>query len=1019
MHSSKIAFLPIPVFILTFVPFMPGCGVQAFSAESIQSGQIVLKFKDDLPPSQWESEQMLNRLGSQAQGHGLIRLEKPKRQVALSTRSSRAAARMSRVFYGFLSSQSNRKAVLNWLQRHPSIEYAEPLYYHTLDVTPKDSLFVQQTHLPVVGLPDAWDRVQGGQGSAVIAIVDGGTEIRHQDLHGNLWVNEDEILGNNRDDDGNGYVDDVHGWNFATNSGDPTGLATQPDFANHGTHTAGIADALTDNVHGIAGAAWNCRLMAINAADRFGEGIAYGYEAMLYAAENGATIINCSWGRGGSPSQYEQDVINYVTDLGAVVVASAGNSGSTTLNYPACYSNVFAVAATNDWDAKTSFSTYGDWVDVSAPGLLIYSTVSNNGYARYSGTSMSAPLTAGVIALIKTQHPEWSGRQCAEQVRVTAVSIDQLNPAYAGMLGKGRIHAGRAVTENPPSIRLNGAELVGDDGDSQFRPGETARIFLTLTNYLAPSADISLSLSENSPYLSLLNSQVTMPGLGTLASATQTTPFEVVISNDAPANQTVQCAVTITSGDYSDTDHFNFTISANFVPLSINQIHTSVTAAGRIGYASPAAASGGSGFTYRSGKNVLYEGSIIAGVSAAQISSSARSATAVPDQDFVQLAADPLTLLRPGSLTDEESTLSLTDDHADAPMNIAVRQHTFASKTAGAEDFIILRYQITNQGAQTLSNFHFGLFFDWDVDEDHSDANRVDYDAGRRLGYVYNTTGEPGTHVGCALLSEGTVSYRDILNDELAPGNPGWGIYDGFSDAEKWEAISSGTAIQQAGIGDVSQVLAAGPYQILSQQTITVDFALLAGDDLAALQVHTDQANEFRNQLLLTEPDSAVLHLKTGWNLVSCWIAPKDSLLENLLAPLAGKLVLFKDGFGNTYWPDYQIDLLHYWDWRKGYWVYLNTAGDLTFRGQMVSGEKASLDLRQGWNLVSCLNESAVAIEQVLGRIAHAVLLVKDGAGRVYWPEHSINTIGNMSPGSGYFLYMATAATLEWPQNGY
>jgi len=191
MYSSKIAFLPIPVFILSLVPVMPGCGEQAFSAESIRSGQIVLKFKDDLTLSQWEPEQMLNRLGSQAQSHGLIRLEKPKQQVALSVRSSRAAARMNRVFYGFLSTQSNPKAVLNWLRRHPSIEYAEPLYYHALDVAPKDSLFIQQTHLSVVGLPDAWDRVQGGQGYAVIAIVDGGTEINHQDMHNNLWVNEE------------------------------------------------------------------------------------------------------------------------------------------------------------------------------------------------------------------------------------------------------------------------------------------------------------------------------------------------------------------------------------------------------------------------------------------------------------------------------------------------------------------------------------------------------------------------------------------------------------------------------------------------------------------------------------------------------------------------------------------------------------------------------------------------------------------------------------------------------------
>ncbi len=1016
MYSSNIVFLPLSVFILSMTSGIRGEGNPPFSADAMHSDRIVIKFKDDVVRAEMIPGQLLTLLGPQAQRRGLVRLEKLPLEGVRPARSSRAGARLGYILHGHLSASADRQELLNWLGRHPLVEYAEPLYYHALQVSPNDSLFTSQAYLPVAGLPAAWDVIKGTQGSAIIAIVDGGTEISHPDLLPNLWLNEDEIAGNKLDDDGNGYDDDMHGWNFANNSGDPTGLPSQPDYGNHGTHTAGIADAVTDNIRGISGAAWNCRLMAINAADPFGEGIGYGYEGIIYAVVNEADIINCSWGRVGSPSRYEQDVINYAVSMGAVIVTSAGNSGSTTPSYPACYQNVFTVAATNNYDKKASFSTYGDWIDFSAPGVNILSTISSSDYARYSGTSMSAPLAGGVIALVKSQHPLWSSLQCAEQVRMTCDPLDELNPAYAGLLGKGRINAGRAVTESPPSLRISNVEF-SDDGDGQFRPGETVRIYLTLTNYLAPSAAIVLSLVENSAYLAMLNAQVAMPGLGTMESATQTVPFEVVIAEDAPANHVAKFTMTLTAGTYSDTDYFTLTVSPDFLTLNINQIKTSVTPVGRIGFTTPTTASGGTGFSYKSGANLIFEGSIIAGTSAAQISSSSRSTTTTPDQDFVELASDPLTLLRPGPLTDEESTLTMLDQNAGSPMNISLRQHTIASQAVGYADLALFRYEVTNLGSQPLTNFHFGLFFDWDVDEVHYDGDRADYDAGRRLGYVCNIAGEPLTHVGCALLSPGPVSYRAILNDGNAAGNPGWGIYDGFSDEEKWEAISGGVSVTQAGVGDVSQVISAGPFLIEPQGTVTVDFALVAGDDLAGLQAHADKAAEFRKLFLPINPDTALLQLDQGWNLVSSWVAPADSLLDHLLSPLAGNLVLFKDSSGKSYWPASQIDRLSHWDWRKGYWIYLTQAADLALTGRRVTSDDASLTLTQGWNLISYLRESPHAVDEILGSIGDSLIMVKDGKGSVYWPAYGIDTIGMMMPGSGYYLYMNTDVTLEWPSS--
>jgi len=1018
MLSSKKNFLLIFWIVLLSSSGQADGGQDQSYMDEVRSDRIVLKFKEDLVQADMEPTLLFKLLGENVQKRGLTRLVKPRQKRVHPVKVSPAAARMSCIFCGQISVSADQKAVLAWLQRHPLIEYAEPLYNHSLHISPDDSFFAQQPHLAHINLPAAWDFVRGAQGTAVIAIVDGGTDIRHQDLLANLWVNIDEIAGNRLDDDDNGFIDDIKGWNFANDSNDPTGLPTQPAYGNHGTHTAGIANAVTDNTRGIAGAAWNAQIMAINAADPFGEGIGNGYEAILYAAENGADIINCSWGRTGLPSAFEQDVINYATSLGSIIVASAGNSGSTTRNYPACYPNVFAVAATNNWDLKASFSTYGDWIDVSAPGIDILSTISNNSFGRYSGTSMAAPLAAGVIALVKTKNTDWTGFQCAEQVRATSYPIDDKNPAFAGLIGMGRIDASKAMVATTPSIRLTAVHFVGGDSDSQFRPGEAVQIYATLTNYLAPSASLTLALSENSNHVTLGTSMVNIPGLSTLESATQTLPFEIMISHDAPAGHVVEFTLHITTGGFSDTDHFTLTVSPNFVNLNINRILTSVTSVGRIGYAMPSEAIGGSGFIYHSGANLIYEGSIIAGTSATQISSSSRGMTPIPDQDFASLETSPLVLLRPGLLTDEESTVSLEDLNAEAPMEIAVSQQTFASNHAGYEDFIIFRYKVKNKGKQALSNFHFGLFIDWDVDIDHYNANVADWDATRRLGYVFNVEGEPGTCVGCVLLTPGSVSCRAILNDEEATGNPGWGIYDGFSDAEKWDAISSGAAITRAGAGDVSQVLSAGPYQIDPGEIIVIDFALVAGDELAQMQSHADKAVEFRELYLDTEPDTALLHLDKGWNLVSSWIAPDDSLLANLFAPIADRLVMLKDGQGNVYWPNLQIEMAEYWNWRRGYWIYLTSPADLLMTGQQVSSWQRDLTLNEGWNLISYLLNSPVAAGQALGSITSDLILAKDGRGKVYWPQLNLNSIGEMQPGSGYALFLTKPVTLQWPKVG-
>ena len=241
----------------------------------------------------------------------------------------------------YLSSKIPTNIVINVVSRlhqMPVIEYAEPLYRHRLYETPNDPLLTSQSYFELIKAKEAWDIAKGSNGDVVIGLIDGGTDIGHPDLKNNIWVNTDEIPQNDLDDDQNGFVDDVNGWNFANANPNPTGLNNTPGSANHGTITAGIVCAVTDNGVGMAGTSWNARLMALNAGHPQEDGIVeYGYEGILYAIENGADVINISWGRGGPPSFFEQDVIQLALANGVALVASAGNEGSSKINYPAAY----------------------------------------------------------------------------------------------------------------------------------------------------------------------------------------------------------------------------------------------------------------------------------------------------------------------------------------------------------------------------------------------------------------------------------------------------------------------------------------------------------------------------------------------------------------------------------------------------------------------------------------------------------------------------------------------------------
>jgi len=870
-NRSKF-FIQAGLILLCFqvaVPATPGAD-RALPTDEEVPNVVVVGFKDSAAPAL-----SANRLQALGAGNTFRIQELQKLMPARATGlyKTPAAGRLDNIYFIRYDGSAAPETVAKELGKDPSVEFAEPKYIRRLYAIPNDSLYEQQYDLPLMQMPGAWDLAKGENGDVVVAIIDGGTDITHPDLAANLWTNPDEIAGNGIDDDNNGFIDDIHGARMYDHSGDPTRPAYLTFYGPHGTHTAGLACGVTDNNIGIAGASWNARLMPVHTGSATDEDkIVYGFEGILYALDKGARILSCSWG-GSNRSEYESRVVDYLTSLGAVMVAAYGNDSiSSESQYPAAYPGVIGVAASDRYDRKASFSSYGYSVDVCAPGENIlschpFSYAYESGYGTDSGTSMSTPLVAGAIALVLTQHPQWTARQAAEQVRATCDNLDALNSRYAGKLGRGRVNAYRALTESTPAIRLEKTAIIDDDG--VIRPGEKIKITVTLKNYLAAAGNVSLNLSDKSSYVTITDGTQTVASVGTLQQLDVTGAFEFQVAANTPSGHTITFVLDISAGDYHNSEFFTLTVLPSFGNLSINHVATSVSNIGRIGFGDPNNGQDGIGFKYLGGPNLLCEGAIICGTGPDRISNAARGIkvgqTQINDDDFLASANGNVSIIAPGSRSDEESLTAFEDKIATNPMNILISQQTFAINQDPYRDIILFRYVITNQSLIGLTNFCFGLYFDWDLDGGTFATNVATYDSIRRLGIVYDTGKGPDTNVGVQLLTAQPISYRAIYNDPSDPGNPSWGLHDGFTDSEKWQAISGGLSQITAGPADISNVIAAGPLSIPANGNAEVVFALMAAPSKAELLQTADRTAALWKSLFPTPVENEPIP-EEPWN---------------------------------------------------------------------------------------------------------------------------------------------------------
>ena len=720
------------------------------------------------------------------------------------------------------------------------IEWIEPRFVYKSTFVPNDPLYNQQWYLPKIKAHDAWD-INQGSAAIVVGIDDTGVDWDHPDLAGNIWINDNEIESNGLDDDNNGYIDDYRGWDFGGANGTPDNnpMEDQPD---HGTHVAGCVSASTNNGVGVAGIGFNTKVMAVKTSRNDQRDpssgapyIVYGYEGLMYAAQNGAKIINCSWG-GGGYSLLGQNIINDVTNMGSVVVAAAGNESSRDKFYPSAYNNVLSVAATGSSDTRSSFSNYGYTVDVASPGSGIYNTWQNNTYASLSGTSMASPITAGLVALTMAQFPNLTPLQAAEKVRVSADNIDNLNPTFAQLLGKGRINALRAL-QNTDFTSVRSVEAIFSDAvtgnnDGIFQPGETIAVMVRFKNWLNATSNLSVTLVSKTTYATVSANPTVSFGAKQSGESfdNSTSQFQFTISQSAPENSDLAFVLSYSDGTYSDFEWINTTGNPTYATTVGNNVAVTVTSTGNLGYADYPNNTKGSGFKFDSGNNMLFEGALMLSTAANQIINSARGSNqSVQDKDFQ--SEIPFSLKIPGVKADVEGYGVFNDNLAGgSKLGLQIKQRSYNYSATADENFTIVRYTIKNTSNLAVSGLYAGLYFDWDLIDGSGD--RTEWNAAGNYGKVWNNNTSFTTKVGTALISGTNYSFKPIANDGSAGGI---NVYDGFTDAEKWTTLSSGIVAGQIGAGDISHVIGSGPYNIAPGDSIDVAFALAAGNSDADL----------------------------------------------------------------------------------------------------------------------------------------------------------------------------------------
>ena len=500
---------------------------------------------------------------------------------------------LSRVYVVRYNTMDSPHRVAADFARIPMVKYAEPVYAaQSLDnstvaqpfviptsaagspqdpqAMPDDPYYANsntdwdQAGLPYMGLEAAWDITKGDSGSVVVAIVYGGFFWRHTDLVDNIWVNTGETEGDGLDNDDNGFVDDIHGWNFPANGPEIEGPNT--NYNGFTTAMYSGAGAATNNNLGVAAPSWNVEVMGINGfcetPNSSGSyAICYALEGLVYAALNGADVVLVAWGYLGL-SETQELVYQAVTNAGTLIVGSVGGHAQSRRDFdlnphwPSAHPLSLSVGGIGE-QTDGYKSNYGTTVNVFAPSdslMFAYPALSNctNCIVRWGGSAFAGAMVTGTAALVKTAFPSYTAHQVREHIRLTAVSIDGANPT-PGKYGRGKVDALAAVSTAPalPAIRVAEWSYQNRDGTPEMFTTDTMTVNVAFTNYFANGNGINAEWTSDQNFLEWPTG--TTASLGSMNQGdTVNVSFDFALGSTAPNEGSVMINPRITAGSFAD-----------------------------------------------------------------------------------------------------------------------------------------------------------------------------------------------------------------------------------------------------------------------------------------------------------------------------------------------------------------------------------------------------------------------------------------------------------------------------------
>lgn len=725
-----------------------------------------------------------------------------------------------------------------------NIEFAEPI--------PIDKIFADETNDPelsrlyqlyITKTIDAWNLMTGD--TVLIGIVDTGIDFEHEDLTQMVWHNAGEVgidnNGNDKsnngiDDDNNGFIDDWRGWDF----GSEKGFDNNPTYGNiHGVHVSGIAAAQVNNGIGVAGMCPRAKILPVKIGYDFGldNSVNNEYEGLLYAASMGAKVINCSWGASGF-SKVNQLAIETATEMGALIVAAAGNDGQNEKFYPSSYKQVISVASTADDDVRSGFSNYSTAVDISAPGTFIFSTIPDNKYDYMSGTSMASPVVAGAAAVLRSQYPDYSPKQIKSLLQVNADDISEQNPNFNGLIGSGRLNLLNAISrKNSTAISLEDYSIISNSNHNIIEAGNKVQMNIDFENVLDSVDNLELVISNDKLFPLVISKQNFMfKELATGEKFKINDELELTIPKDIPVNYNYNIKITAyVEGVRIQDFYLDFVVNQSYIDLTDENISTTITSNGNIGYNDFPNNLQGKGFEYGKGQNALYEGGfMITQKGKDYVADGVRNRSSYKSNDLYSIAKisideDDKSQVVTSQFTDKsDGNINLNDSLA---LGIDIKQESFLYKDENLKNSIMLRYELYNKNKFDMDSIYAGLFFDWDISDGGSE-DLVSFDTTINTGIAESPYHNELPKIAVSLLSNQVFNCYAIDNAAFADEI---GIYDGFTDAEKQMTLTSGYGRLISRVKDVSMVLGAGPMLIPSGEKVVIYFSISLGYDVNEL----------------------------------------------------------------------------------------------------------------------------------------------------------------------------------------